>query len=58
MHTEGPGIAVAIRIEVGMVMVACHTTIEHLDGADLHDTVSLCGIESGRFCIKNDPTHR
>lgn len=46
-----------LRVEIGMEMPARVGSVDHLDAADLDDSIAARGIEPGRFRVEHDFAH-
>lgn len=52
------GVAVAVRVQVDVQVVAGGHPVDQFDAADFDDAVSLGGIQPGGFSVKDDLAHK
>jgi hypothetical protein len=51
---EGVGVAGAVRVEVGVVVLARQPAVEQFDSGNFDDAVAAGGIESGGLGVEDD----
>ncbi|KAG1456707.1 hypothetical protein G6F57_015039 [Rhizopus arrhizus] len=57
VHRQGLGVAVAVRVQVDVQVIARGHPIDHFHAADLDDAMPLGGVKSGGFRVKDDLAH-
>ena len=47
----------ALRVEIRVVVIACHHPADHFDAANFNHPIPSCGVKASRFGIKYNFTH-